>query len=441
LDLKIALLILFVITLILAALRYGVSFSLAEVWKTFLDILLVPFALATVAVFAIILFRLNPEELILNLTSAISSRNVSFITAVPANLEQTLAAKIVQRQDTDGDGFEEWVVFYEYDLKSGGNPVQVTIYDSDRGIPPVIFPYNLITPNGNYLGENAGSIDFSLVNITQDANGMGPDNLDLSELVIRGAPGRLSIFRYNPENKAVIPPAELPSDSPVRYQSIGFFQGSGGASLNPETQLKDVTVQDKDVYARSQLAVRSIYQLNPETNYSSYYSQNCDPEQIDQCELAEAIIETVDFYNGLPNDIFQSRHPEKIVLGFYAATCGRQDGTLCIHANQMEWNYQDFMDPNGDAIGGQPGYFGLNSFDDSRNLEVARLEFATSQALDQSINVNDTAVQDVQITFTVDDDPTPKTLRFEMRRNDAGEWKISRRVESDTALSNANSSN
>jgi hypothetical protein len=439
LDLKIALLILFAITAILFALRYGVSFSLGELWKTFLDILLVPIALLTAAVFAIILFRLNPEELILNLTSAISSRNVSFITAVPPNLQQTLAAKIVQRQDTDGDGFEEWVVFYEYDLKSGGNPVQVTIYDSDRGIPPVIFPYNLITPNGNYLGETAGSINFSLINVTQDANGTDPDNLDLPELVVTGWPGRLSIFRYNPENKAVIPPAEPPSDSPVRYESIGFFQGSGGSNLNAETQLKNVTVQDKDLYARSQLAVRSIYQLNPETNYSSYYRQNCDPEQIDQCELAEPVIETVDFYGGLPNDIFQSRHPEKIVLGFYAATCGQPDGTLCARANQIEWNYQDFLDPNGDAIGGEPSYFGLNSFDNTRNLEVASLEFAASQTLDQSINVNDAAVQDVQITFTVDDDPTPKALRFEMRRNDAGEWKIFRRVESDTALSNANS--
>lgn len=440
-DLKIALLILFIITIILFALRYGVSFSLSELWKTFLDILLVPVALLTVAVFLIILFRINTEELILNLTSAVSSRNVSFITAVPANLEQTLAAKIVQRQDTDGDEFEEWVVFYEYDLKSGGNPVQVTVYDSDRGIPPVIFPYNLITPNGNYLGETAGSIDFSLLNITQDANGMTPDNLDLPELVVRGAPGRLSIFRYNPENKALIPPAEPPSDTPVRYESIGFFQGSGGAALNAETRLKDVTVQDKDLYARSQLAVRSIYQLNPETNYSSYYRQDCDAEQIDQCELAEPVMETVDFFSGLPNDIFQSRHPEKIVLGFYAATCGQQDGTLCTHASAIDWNYQDFLDPNGDAFGGQPSYFGLNSFDSSRNLEVARLEFSASQALDQSINVNDAAVQDVQITFTVDDDPVPNTLRFEMRRNDVGEWKIFRRVEADQALSNANSSN
>jgi len=441
-DLRLIFVVLLIVTAILFVLRQGnLPVRMTDIWTMILDVLLVPAALLTVATFLMIIFRINPEQVILQAISAVSTRTVSFVTAVPEELSQELRAEFVQRHDTDGDDFEEWVVLYEYDLQNL-SPVQISVYDNDRGVPPVIYPYNLVNPKGQYLGQIAGAINFSLQNVTQDNNGPSAENPDLPELVVRGSPGVLSIFRFNKANKETIPPNEQPQANPPRYESIGYFQGDRGANLGDASPDKPVTVQNQDRgnYERSQLVVRRLYTLNPELDYSTYYASICNYQNPDTCTLRDPVMKTVDFYASPPQDILASAFPEKIVLAFYAATCGQEDDTLC-RWTELNWDHSQFLYPNSDASGGQPNYFGLNSLTNSRNLQVDRIDYFLPQGVEQAIDSpaeSSTDIQEVQITFTVDDSPEPQTVRFEMRRTPQAQWKIFKRIQEDLSISDAN---
>ena len=435
-DLRLIFVILLIVTVILFIIRQGnLPIRMSDIWTMILDVLLVPAALLTVTIFLMIIFRINPEQVILQAISAISTRTVSFVTAIPQDLSQALQAELVRRHDTDGDGFDEWIVFYEYDLQAR-SPVQISVYDNDRGIPPIIFPYTLQNPNGEWMGQTATATDFELQNITQDNNGPTPENSDLPELVVKGS-GALSLFRFNRANKDIIPPNNPPSAVPARYESIGYFRGDSGVALNTELSTKPVTVknQDRDNYGRSQLVVRYRYSLNPDNNYSSYYKSSCDYTRPETCVLNDPVLKTVDFHASPPQDIYASQYPEKIVLAFYASTCGQQDDSLCIWAEQP-WDYKQFLHPDGDALGGQANYFGLNSLTNSRNLLVDRIDFFPSQGPQQTGEPGVEA-QEVQITFTVDDSQVPQTVRFETRRDGSGAWKIYRRVPEDLTISDA----
>lgn len=436
-DLRVVFVVMMIITGVLFILRQGnLPITLGDIWEMILDVLLVPAALITVGIFFMIIFRINPEEVALQAITAVSHRTVSFVSAVPGELEQALQAKIVRREDTDGDGFDEWVVFYEFDLQSV-NPVQISIYDNDRGFPPIIFPYNLQNPNNEYMGLAATSTNFTLQNVTQDNNGPNADNPDLPEIIVSGG-GAFSIFRFNKANKDAIPPSAMPSATPARYESIGYFWGDLGVQIDGTSPAKTVTVnnRDREIYKRSQLMVRYQYTLNPETDYSSYYQSNCDPARPETCVLAAPVLKTVDFHATPPQDIYASQYPEKIVLAFYASTCAQVDDSLCKWAAQT-WDTKRFLHPDGDAAGGQPSYFGLNSLNSSRNLQVDRIDYFPSQG---PVQTGSQAVeaQDVQITFTVDDSQVPQIIRLETRRDSNGAWKIFRRVPEDLTISDAN---
>lgn len=438
-DLRVLFVVMMIITGILFVLAQGnLPITLQGIGHMILNFLLVPAALFTVGLFFMLIFRINPEEVVLQAITAISSRTVSFVSAVPSDMEQALQAKIVRREDTDGDGFEEWIVFYEYDLQSV-NPVQISIYDNDRGVPPIIFPYTLQNPNNEFIGQTASATQFWLANVTQDNNGPNAENPDLPEILVNGG-GAFSIFRFNKANKDAVPPNQMPSATPFRYESIGYFWGDLGVSIGDTSPTKPVTVQnrDREIYNRSQLMVRYIYNLNPELDYSSYYQRNCDPVRPETCVLASPVLKTVDFFATPPNDIFASQYPEKIVLAFYASTCATVDSSLCKWAEQ-NWNTNQFLHPDGDAVGGksQPSYFGLNSLDRSRNLQVDRIDYFPMQGPVQT-GGQTVETQDVQITFTVDDSQVPQIIRLETRRDGSGEWKIFRRVPEDLTISDAN---
>ncbi len=130
---------------------------------------------------------------------------------------------------------------------------------------------------------------------------------------------RMTIFRYDPTNKSQVAPPDQPTDSPPRYVSIGFFTGSGGVTFDSDT--KDVTVINHNQTTRSQISVRSMYALNPDTK--TYWAG------FDNQTLAAPIIQTIDFFAGPPDDIFNTSYPENIVLAFYASTCGSADKSLC----------------------------------------------------------------------------------------------------------------
>jgi hypothetical protein len=287
------------------------------------------------------------------------------------------------------------------------------------------------------MGQIATSTSFSLENITQDNNGPTPENPDLPEIVVEGG-GALSVFRFNKANKDAIPPTQLPSATPSRYESIGYFWGDLGVDIGDTSPTKPVTVRNRDrqIYDRSQLMVRYIYNLNPNTDYSSYYQSSCDPARPETCVLIDPVLKTVDFFVAPPQDISASQYPEKIVLAFYASTCGQADSSLCRWAEQS-WNPNQFLHPEGDAAGGQPSYFGLNSLSSSRNLQVDRIDYFPTQGPVQT-GGQTVESQDVQITFTVDDSQVPQIIRLETRRDGSGMWKIFRRVPEDLTVSDAN---
>lgn len=432
-DLRILFFIMLGVTGFLYFLAYGGKpVSLQNLYQMLLHVLLVPSALITVGIFLILFFRIDVRNLALQAIDLISNRTVSFISAVPPDLESAIEAKIVEREDTDGDGFDEWVVFYEYDLQSGASPLQVTIYDNDRGNPPVIFPYQLRLPDRDYLSENSTNVQISLADVTTDAN--GPNQQDVPEILIQDGQ-QLSVFRYNGrfDTNAWDPP----SDSPPRYLAIGAFKGTGGVSLDLKSDNKPVTVIDRDKYNRSQLSERVIYTLNNVTN--TYW------DDYDSTRLASPVMSTVDFFSGPPEDVLQTAYPEKVVLAFYASTCGKADNSLCRWAKM--WQPEQFLLKDGVAWNefnnpaGGPAYFGLNSFDSSGNLQVKDLRFypALETTPTQDITTGPQPVNNVvDITFSVDGGLEETRSCVMLFKN--GQWKISECLPSSVMVSNNGSS-
>jgi hypothetical protein len=350
---------------------------------------------------------------------------VNFVDAIPPHLEEQLEVVTVNRQDTDGDDFKEWVVFYAFDLQEGNNPIKAAIYDSDRGDPPVIFPYQLRPPDRDYVSENSRGVTLDFAPITDDNN--GPDGQNLDEILIADRTN-LSIFRFR-ENSEVW---DFPRDSPPRYEVIGHFRGNGGVNFNPETL--NVSVVDRNGFERSQLSIRSIYTLNSTTNtyWDNFVSET----------LAAPIVSTIDFYQTPPTDILGTEFPEKIVLAFYAASCNSTDSTLCRNTELIDWDPTSFLaeDAAAEYANRNWAYFGLPD----RNIQsisvsllqyYPRIEVESSQRLvtgpQPQLNV-------VDIAFIANGSPI-ETARFAMRLVD-GQWKIARRVEADTLTLDSSSS-
>jgi hypothetical protein len=135
--------------------RRGPIFGIGELWQMVLDFLLLPSMILTALVFAFLLTRTDPIPLLRDMAYQLSLRqNLSFSAAIPERLADNMEVISVLRSDTDGDNFEEWVVFYRYDLQTGNGPIRAAVYDTDRGNPPVVFPYPLRPPDrgGCYAG-------------------------------------------------------------------------------------------------------------------------------------------------------------------------------------------------------------------------------------------------------------------------------------------------
>jgi hypothetical protein len=417
------------VTGVLFVLRKGPIAGLGDLMQIVINFLLLPSALATGALFFAIITRTDPMPLVRQGAYLAGFRQlVLFSDAIPQNLEDNLAVSDVRRLDTDGDGALEWVVFYQFDLQDGRNPVQAVVYDNDRGNPPVIFPYALRPPNRDYLSE--GSIHIE------------------TQQVIDGAPERqvmvwgdneLNIFKFRQNSETW----DFPRDAPARYIPIGFFRGSGGVQFD-ETS-KNVTVIDRNGFERSQLAVRSVYALR-QTLYRiddqstelivSYL------DDLDQTRLAAPIVSTIDFFRNPPADILETTFPEKIVLAFYAATCGVADQTLCRRAS-VDWRPRDFLAPAGEAMteleANNAPYFGLFGFSNSQNLSVTHIRYYPQLERDSDLLVQgggrdvvtgeEAQFNVVDITFAIarDGSVREETARFEMRLIE-GKWKIVRRL-------------
>jgi hypothetical protein len=431
-DLRIIFLFLLVVSVVLFVLRQGLRvLSFTEIGQIVLDFLLVPAIAGTALTFAFLLTRQDPMPLIREAAYQMSFKQLVSYADIPSGLEKNLAVKDIARIDTDGDEFREWVVFYQFDLQDGRSPIQAVVYDNDRGNPPVIFPYALRPPNRDYVSENGVSLE--LKDITTDQN--GPKGTDLKEIMVWGA-NELSIFRFKENSETW----DFPRDAPPRYQPLGFFRGSGGVSFDEETRY--VTVVDRGEFERSQLVKRSIYKLNPATD--TYWDQYYPPEDLDR-KLAAPAISTIDFLSGAPDNILDTTFPEKIVLAFYAATCGGKGEALCRNY-KTGWNPQDFLAPNNDAFNefrnDNPLYFGLSSFNPP-DISVRYLRYYPQLETDADLSAADTdggrdvytgeqaQLDVVDITFAIVDNLTlvsrEETARYEMRYVD-GRWKIFKRL-------------
>jgi hypothetical protein len=230
-------------------------------------------------------------------------RLVDFYTLLPKQDR----VQDVQYVETDGDGQKEWVVFYQFDLIDGRSPYAGAVYDYDRGEPPVLFPYQLLPPDRNYLSEGVVRLDL------EDIVTLG-EVQPVKEMLIYGHAGGLDIdltmFRHVPNSL----PWEFPRDEPRAYQVIGAFRGDGGVSFDLKT--KRVTALNRAGYDRSQLAVKTVYALD---EARGTYMSLANPEQ-----LGAPVSSKVVFAFGMPSDILNTPYPEKLVLGFYESLAQKQ---------------------------------------------------------------------------------------------------------------------
>ena len=394
-----------------------------------IDFLLVPSALAAAALFVAAITRTDLMPLVRQGAYDAGFRQlVHFSDAIPDDLQDNLAVIDVERLDTDSDGFNEWVVFYQFDLQGGRNPVQAVVYDNDRGNPPVIFPYALRPPDRDYLSESIVSIAMNQV----------IEGAAERQVMVSGG-NELNIFRFRQNSEAW----DFPRDAPSRYIPIGFFRGSGGVQFDDET--KNVTVIDRNGFERSQLAIRSIYTLRETLYKIDDQTTETAPsylDDLDQTKLAAPVISTIDFFQNPPDDILQTAFPEKIVLAFYASTCAGEDETLCRRASEG-WAPRDFLAPGSDAMGefeaNKAQYFGLSGFSNTPNLSVTHIRYYPQLETDTDLlpqgrgrdvvtgEEGQFNVVDIIFVIARGDAVREETARFEMRLVN-GQWKIVKRL-------------
>jgi hypothetical protein len=298
-------------------------------------------------------------------------RLVDFFTLLP---EDHYRVRQVLYENTDDDQEEEWVVFYQFDLADGRNPYGGAVYDSDRGVPPVLFPYRLLPPDRDYLSDSAVRLELQDI-VTADEVTVVPELFVYGDLPISPKSGGplssdLTIFRHIPNSL----PWEYPRDEPRRYRVIGSFRGDGGVTFDPASKI--VTVLNRAGYDRSQLAVEAKYALD---GARGTYMSVTDPEQ-----LSAPISSQVIFTFGMPPDILDTPYPEKLVVGFYEM----------LERDEPAVSPRDFL--TGQALieydQGNLAYFGFENvtgkWADVNELKIMQLSYAPEfEEFDPSVTV------------------------------------------------------
>jgi hypothetical protein len=207
----------------------------------------------------------------------------------------------VQLLDADGDGKDEWIIFYKFDLVEGAtgrkfSPIGAAVYNEDHGDPPVIFPYELYPPDRTYLGEQHCVAEVRDLIPTNAGPELLVSNFAEEDLVVD-----LSVFHWKDDDKDDL--TKNPSEERQGYECLGFFRGSGGIKIDG----RKVIVKER-TEERSQLSITNVYTASE----SSYFQ----PGGRELWPPAETGIE---FTFGVPEDVTQSPYPEKVVLAFYLA--------------------------------------------------------------------------------------------------------------------------
>lgn len=212
--------------------------------------------------------------------------------------------------DADNDGVKEWVVFYPFDQGSR-RPIAGAVYDADRGNPPIVYPYLLHPIELDYLSEDEVSAEMRDVIREPD---LRQPRLELVVWgITAGTPTELSIFRqldrYYTNDVPGYQPWEPPTDTPRRYELVGFFRGNAGVTLHTDVDPPQVAVQNRDVLERSQFVVRRTYVAQGGT-----FLKSTSPQKLEGFDPVES---TIDFLDGVPADVAGSPYQEKLVLAYY----------------------------------------------------------------------------------------------------------------------------
>ncbi len=388
-------------------------------WRILGGTLILVLGLTLFALLIIAIFNINVEPFLRNFGVILAgNRVVDFYAIFPSQnrVEQ------IDYVDTDGDSQKEWVVFYQFDLTDGRSPYAGTVYDYDRGDPPVVFPYQLLPPDRNYLSEGETHLEL------RDIVTVGEEAQPQPELMVYGkvpsseqAGGTittdLNIFRQIPNSFVW----ELPRDEPRRYQVIGSFRGDGGVTFDSNT--KKVTVLNRKDYDRSEIAVRSVYAMDE--NRGTYMSV-ADPQQ-----LSAPISSEVVFAYGMPPDVLNTPYPEKLVLGFYET----------LPAKEPTVPPQDFL--TGDALikynDNNLNYFGLgnvsSNWADVEEMTVTQLSYAPdTERIDPSVTYMGTnpRLQISRVAFVAEvggtNIITPEPIQWVITVVN-GKWRIDHRLE------------
>lgn len=328
----------------------------------------------------------------------------------------------VLRADTDGDGFNEWLVYYQFDANNQKNwknpcpstaPMAAAIYDNDRGSPPILFPYKLQPPDRDFLGEGRISVDFQEIVDNYGASNETP----LPEMIFRGGGSThyMTIFKFQQNT----PPGSPPSDDVPRYRVIGSFNGTGGVEFDPAT--KQVTVYDRGPFERSQLAIKKVYNLHGSGNDKTYMAD------VSSATLAAPTFSTIDFGIPPPNEITNAAYPEKILLAFYKA--------LTKSAKQG-WNPADFVAPDSEAQlhlkQNDYAYFGFTGNGEPSKLVVLSLQYyPAAERVPATPTIEGQIPRrsrvDIDVQARQDTSVSTGLVSFELLLID-GQWKINRRL-------------
>jgi hypothetical protein len=216
-------------------------------------------------------------------------------------LPKTKRPEEVQLLDADGDGKDEWIVFYKFDLVEGAtgrkfSPIGAAVYNEDHGDPPVVFPYELHPPGRRYLGErqcNAQPQDLITTN-------EGPELL-VRCLAEEGLVMDLSVFHWFDHDEDDL--SRDPSEEQQGYECLGFFHGNGGIKFDGSKVVVKERTED-----RSQLSFKSVYTVREGRYFQPGTGELWPPQET-----------SIEFAFGVPEDVTQSPYPEKVVLAFYLA--------------------------------------------------------------------------------------------------------------------------
>ena len=391
---------------------------LQNFWRIIGGTLILVLGLTLFALLVIAIFDIDVEPFLRKTSVMLTGNRVVDFYAIFPSQDRVVEVDYV---DTDSDDQKEWVVFYQFDLTDGRSPYAGAVYDYDRGDPPLVFPYQLLPPDRDYLSE--GEVRLELTDIVQVGEAQpGPELMVYGQVPASEEAGGtintdLNIFRHIPNSFAW----ELPRDKPRRYQVIGAFRGDGGVTFDPDT--KNVTVLNREDYDRSQIAVRSVYAID---NNRGTYMSVADPLQ-----LSAPISSEVIFASGMPSDVLETPYPEKLVLGFYE-TLPVEDPTVhprafltgeaLIQYDSNNLTYFGFGDVSG-------------NWSDVEEMTVTQLSYAPdTERIDPSVTYmgTDPRLQTVGVAFVArvgrTNTSTPEPIQW-VTTVVNGKWRIDHRLE------------